>query len=264
MEDLSVLLDGVQQAEAGARATAKQAKDDAAATLDTLQRSIDLGLETTGDRLRDGVIVLYGGWLATGPEILKNYEETAENLKGKAGEPVVIVHRWTQREGCSGFGRRDNSYRVLRTDTSVGVLEGDELVFDYDEKTCALPTSRYACQGSKHRDEVRVHEGNLTIGRADLPFSLDWYNWFDLGALHQTIDPGELEEARLPFYRGGSMDALTVAIGNAGITEWLAGGEEAFGHTTAEFGTARRLCDELGIPRLDPVTDEQKRYLGIR
>ena len=263
MTNVHEIAGGVQTAKVEAQEQAKAARDAAVTTLETMQRTIDLGLETTGDRLQDSVIVLYGGLLATEPQILKNYEDTAENLKGKSGEPVVLVSRFARNEGCTGFGGK--GYMALRHTTYVGLLEGDELLFDYDNPSCALPTSRYATlQSGPYQREPVVKEGPLPVASRRHPFSFVWHGDLDLGLqLGETVAEHELGEIELFHGPAKPIDTLTVAIGHTGIEQWLATGDDFLSPINSELGDVRDLCDALEIPKIDPVTREQRRYLGI-
>jgi hypothetical protein len=260
MEDLSKIMGGVQTAEAEAEASVQQKKTEATSDLEAAQRNIAIATETTGSPLQDGVIVLYGARLVTEPQIVKNYEETAEKLKGKSGQPVVSIHRWRERTGRMGRFI-EPKYKIVDSVT-VGILSGEELEFDYTEDACYLPTSRYAKLRKSHSSEIQVKDGMLPI--SSRPSSFRFSNrYFDLGYdLHQPIDQDRLSEMESLFVDGRKIDALTLAIGNEGIIEWLSQGEAPMNGINSEFGAARKLCDALEVPRIAPVTDEQKRYLG--
>ncbi len=260
MEDLSKVIGGVQAAEAEAKATAQSKKDEAVAALEAAQRNIAIAAETTGDPLRDGIIVLYGGRLAAEPQVVQNYEETAENLKGKSGELVVLVHRWRERAGRIGRFV-EPQYKIVNSVT-VGTLSGDELEFNLNTDTCYLPTSRYASSRKARASEGTINDGMLPI--ASQPSGFRFSNRrFDLGYdLHYPVNQDRLIEIENLSYQGRRVDTLTLAIGSSGIQEWLSQGEKPFNSINSEFAAARDLCDTLEVPQIAPVTEEQKRYLG--
>lgn len=262
MEDLTKIVGGVQAAEADAQATARRTKTTAAATLETAQRNIDIAFETTGDPLQDGIVVLYGADLVHYPQIVANYEETAEKLKGKSGEPVVLVSRWRERTGR--IGRFIEPQYKISSSVSVAILTGEELEFDYDEKTCHLPTSRYASLRREHRSEVQLKEDALPVASKPFGFRSAFGDRFDLGYdLHEPVDQDRLSQLEVTMHHGETIETLTVAIGDDGIVEWLSEGTAPLNRMNPEFAAARDLCDALEIPKIAPVTDEQKRYLGM-
>lgn len=186
MEDLSSIVGGVQTAEAEAQAAAQQTKDAAVTKLEAMQRNISIATETTGSPLHDGIIVLYGPDLIRYPQIATNYEETAEKLMGKAGEPVVLVNRWRKRTGR--IGRRVEPQYMITDSVSVGVLDEEELKFDYDENACYLPTSQYARLSRRHESEIQISEGALIVSSRLSTFRHMVDGQFDLGYdLHEPV-----------------------------------------------------------------------------
>ena len=237
-----------EQAEADARQRLAVERESAKAQIRDARERIAAGEETSGSKLHDGLVVVYGEYLVDYPTILENYERVAEGLKGKRGEPVVIVHSWTELEGCTGFG--GEAEEVNYTEVTVGVLGGTELIFDYEERNCKLPTSKYAQISSKpYPSEPHVAEGGLEIGGS--PFMS---HKFDIGPeLDRKVDgfTSHFDEEQVP--------KLIFAAGHDAINEWLS--NDSF---IAEYSLikTRKLCEKLGIEPIEPVTDSQRSLIG--
>lgn len=249
MKPLKEIVGGVQTVKAEAKERVQSEISQAETALEDAQRNIALGTETTRSKLHDGLIVLYGKDLVRSPQIVENYERVADQLKGKRGQPVVLIHRWTELHGCTGFGGKGET--SLESAISVGILKGTNLVFDYDQRTCALPTSRHAETGSSPR-KTDVIKDRLVV--STWPKFL--HRGFDLGLdLDREIRQDELDPSWLDLGDDSHMSTLTVAIGNEGIANWLS--TENY-RTNKEFLRVRSLCHALGIKEVDPATDWQK------
>lgn len=129
-----------------------------------LQQAVRSGAEMTGSRLHDGLLALYGVELLTNPAIVTNYERIAAGLAGKTGQPVVVVKRWGRLvPGCYGFGQRPH-YETAE-ELSYGQLTAEELSFDYQRVTCALPMAAYASTDYK-TSQPRLYTGGVVLSLA--------------------------------------------------------------------------------------------------
>ena len=243
MKPLKEIMGGITSAEA----ETQQVLAEAEAQIEEARSNIAAGTESTGSKLHDGLVVLYGKILLRAPKIIENYEKVSEELKGKRREPIVLIHRWTELHGCTGFG--GEGYEELESSIAVGVLGGTRLAFDYEKGLCTLPTARYA-ERNPRTEQSGVTKDRLVV--ADIAV-VDTFSFsrteYDLGA-----DLGRDIQVKRGLY-AGQVKKLTIAVGHEGIRNWLSQDEQI---TIPELHTVRKLCDDLAVPKIEPVTDYQQ------
>ena len=221
--------------------------------IEQAQRDIAEGKDSTGSALHDGLVVLYGkDLLRPDSEITANYEKVAEELKGKVGEPVVMIHRWVEHEGCSGFG--DSRRPIVKKIITLGIISAEELEFDYEKGVCVLPVSSQASRGAKQLQIPNDPEGGLIVANHLRGFLRTPDLGTELGRKLNEDNPS-LAEVSMPASPNMEANALVLAIGHDGIKKWL---ENDGFDTSNDFSDARRLCEELGIDPIEPVTEWQK------
>ncbi len=252
MKPIKELLGDYQDAEAEARRKYLEVQEE----LEEGQKAIATGEDSgTGNLLHDGLIVLYGKDLVhPDQQIEKNYQKVIEALKGKTGQPVVLIHRWIEHEGCSGFGgtRTPAVKRVV----TVGVISGEELIFDYNAGTCVLPTSSQASDSNRQLELPGNPDNGLIVASSSGGLSHMSDLGYDLGRKlgGDFSDPDHL------FIHG--MEAMTLAIGQDEIGKWLTNAEGAF-RAINEFTEVVKLCKKLGVDPIDPSDERLKALLGI-
>jgi hypothetical protein len=263
MKPVSEILGGLEEqkteaaeAIARARAETKNLILEKAQALEVLKGQIIAGEETTGSPLHDGVVALYGGELARDP-IIENYEKVSDQIKGKTGQPVVVMNRWTENENaCTGFGGSPGGKRLVRM-SSVGVLSGEDILFDYGKNEAYLPTSSFMWRKAGFNPPEQPITQNLPVDNSILGgFGHRPSLGLDLGRDLNTPESGlEL------WYEGMATTALDVLVGYDDIQEWLLqGGDYAVGRN-GDLSDIRQMCAQLGIKQVEPATSEQKRYL---
>ncbi|HUC95347.1 MAG TPA: hypothetical protein VMR76_00115 [Candidatus Saccharimonadia bacterium] len=256
MEGLDKIRSSVVQAEERVDLAQQGASTERANLADLLkekQALIVAGEDSTGDELQDGLIATYGSLLGSADTtIIDNYNKVASELEGKEDQPVVVIHNWEESLGCTGFG--DEPQYQTQSLTILGILNGSKLVFDYSEKSCSLPTEKYALstRGS-FSDEFEIVDGNVVVANVNQYFR--GRMGFDLGT-----DLGVMFEVRGTFSRvlEKHVPSLIVAIGHQGV-ESLLSTEDTF--TRYQFLEIRSLCEALGIEKIDPATESQRLYL---
>jgi len=246
MKPLGIILGNYQAEKSLAEAKITSIASETEAKLVGSQAAIVAGTETTGSPLHDGLIVLYGGELVQNPKIVENYERVAAELIGKIGQPVAVIHRWVDKTGCSGMGGRMTD--VVRSTIDLGILDGENLLFDYAEHICALPTPRYAHKNFDYSyTEPQLKWWGLVVARIKATL-----RDFDLGAdLDKEVHSGKdhftpmLDEDR-------RLTALTIAVGYDGIAKYLAKSRKNQ-LTSGEHYELNDLCKLLQINTIVPT-----------
>ena len=152
MSDLQKELDaiaGLEQKAGTTQESAQKTRVAAQKKMEALCKRIRGG-ETTGNRIRDFVIVARGG--SPNPEQEKLYQELEEKISKHTGEFILVIGRSWESSGLVSFhgksiighGRDHQSY-YLKEEVILGILDGKKLVFNLkDHPQCQLPTSKYA------------------------------------------------------------------------------------------------------------------------
>mgnify|MGYP001582145151 CR=1 FL=1 len=96
--------------------------------------------ETTGDRIKDFVLVRYG---FLSDEIEAVYRDIEKRVKAHVGEFVFVFSAKDEHEGCTGFGGK--GYYVRKNNLYLGILKKDFLILDKPDKGCSFPTERFVC-----------------------------------------------------------------------------------------------------------------------
>jgi len=181
-----------------------------------MQTGIRHGSYEANDEILAGVVAIYGNSLADRLELIGDFKEINRRLKDKSGEKVLIVSRREARMGCTGFGGEHQI--VTETDMILGELSGEDLLFDYIEQTCSLPTSRFACYQPRKQtlgEEVGVELSNVVIAYRGFGSP----NSVDLGTdLRQTVGDYAFLDARP--HSSERFPALEILVGNEEIELW--------------------------------------------
>jgi hypothetical protein len=250
MENLNDILGGQRVVEEKARQKEVDETEKNRQRLTELANEIKNG-GSTGNRLHDNLIMTYGNWLLD-EKIVDRYEIAEESLKGKVGEPVIVISRYLENIEHLWPGAIRQPKQMIREAITVGVLEGEDIIFDTNKKESFLPTSRYIdVSGTSKNDEVE--KGNVLIDT--IPFGGLVYQrnlGHDLGEKIHEIDKANLwlEQVSEP------KPALELLAGYDNIQQWL-----SKGHDLQElyfFREIRKACNMLGIKPLEPTTVRQK------
>lgn len=216
--------------------------ENTAAEVRQAQQAIACGQESTGSRLHDGLIVLYGRWLFDNPDILANYERAQAELEGKAGQPVAVLKCWgSLAPGCYGFGQRPQYEQV--EEVSYGRLNDDVMAFDYRKLVCSLPMPAHAVSGRKTRSPQLFSGGtglSLAPGTVQPPLLR---SPVDLGRHLQTAEPGIARghEASVGYSATAAAPQLWLYAGQPAIDNWLISWP---GHKYRE--TVEQLASKVG------------------
>ncbi len=137
----------------------KGAHEEAAKARSDLRKRVKAG-ETTGDRVKDFVLVQWGSLDET---LVARYREIEERVAKHVGELILFVvrERVLLRHDC--FGRRaprDSDYGTSEY-WYLGVIESPELVLDLEGGSCAVLTGSYVTR--KH--SLVLREGDVPAGR---------------------------------------------------------------------------------------------------
>ncbi len=98
--------------------------------------------ETTGDQLKDFVIVRYG---LPSEEIEQRFRDLQARFKNHQGQYVMVVQKVREQIVFRGPGEgRDNDY-AIRTELSIGMLAADSLIINSKSGEFFFPTGgKYA------------------------------------------------------------------------------------------------------------------------
>ncbi len=222
---------------------------DTEAQLEQLRLDVRSELETTGSNLHDGLVVLYGRELLYNQKIAANYERISSELAGNIGQPVLVVHRWIDNSNISSA--RDAFSRSDNFSVCLGIVRGQELLFDYAQHTCSLPTKRYGLIEHAYYDkDPLIQLSGLMVANRE-----DQSRHIDLGRdLDRDIGPDRT------IYQSPELTALTIAIGREGIASYLAAAGNDV-RVSEELKDARSICKKLKIKPIKPVTELQKKWV---
>jgi hypothetical protein len=179
------------------------------------------------DRFKDGVIAIYGDFLADHRELVEDFRHIDERLKGKVGQEILIISR---REKSVLMISHSPRQTQIQTQLILGELSGTDLIFNYpdrENRNCLIPTYRYAeisFLGLPLLDE----EGQVKVSNIEIANSTDhFYEKINLGIdLH--ADVGNWIP---PFYDPPSsrLPALEILIGTEEIESWYESSSERYG-----------------------------------
>lgn len=224
--------------------------------------------------LVDNVIGLHGADIVDDEEILDRYEKVANSLLGKRGQPVIVIKRWVDKEGCGGFGGQTEE--VLKRTLCVGKLSGEKLKFDFSEDysirhRAYLPTAKFVKRGhgnSYTENEPEFVAGSITVSGLDPVYSPDLvFIGSDLDK-QLNINIGDLAYAgrhSIDDTIYGPPIKLEIIAGTEDIQKWI--NERGSNHTydfRLEYVKIKGLADMLGIKGIEPTKDELRNlYLSM-
>lgn len=139
----------------------KAAEAQAREQVKLLRERIQAG-ESTGDHIRDFVILSYG----INPEVEQKFRDLEAKLSEHQGEFVLMVTKREHFPGCTGFGHkpRDDEY-VVEEEIYIGVVASGELDLDTTRiHGASLPTGSHTRCRDMWRSEVELAEGNMSPG----------------------------------------------------------------------------------------------------
>ena len=160
---------------------------------------------TTGDRIKDFVIVCYG---FLNEEIEAVYRDLEARVGQHVGEFVLMIANEENFHGCTGFGHepKDEDY-VLDEHLYLGILKDGALVLNLTDNKCELPTGNYVQCWDAWRENVKLIEGNLTSG---------WCHDFGRNLNKQLKRRNPMAR----FQKEQDLE-LEVKIGDAEVKEWF-------------------------------------------
>jgi len=197
------------------------------------------GSETIEHTLHHGLVALYGPQLISRPELVGKYERISNELKGKKDEPLLVIRRRHQLDGCTGFS--GEGYVTLRTSVFLGIIGDEKLQFDYDQKTCGISVPKGTFSYKGLGNSFVFNDGFLELNTPPSIFEQSIVDDFDT-KLPET--ESGLLNALIP-----EQDSVTFAIGLSGIKQWLSSAKNS--QEIANELLAVRACGrELDIPVL--------------
>jgi hypothetical protein len=121
-----------------------------------LRQELIAGKATTGDPIKDFVLVRYG---SLDEEVEKTYRELEAEVEAHVGQLTLIICRSEHLSGCHGFGQRvkPEDY-LISTELYLGVLKGKKFVFDLEKETCHLPFGEQIYRTSLHSGKWESNE----------------------------------------------------------------------------------------------------------
>jgi hypothetical protein len=104
-----------------------------------LQQLVLHGKATTGDRITD--YFLAAGHIDA--EISEPFRKVGKRMKGKKGQMILIIQRERKRHvfGMPGHGSESDYH--LETEMFLGVLSGEDWIFDLKKRLYSLPVEAY-------------------------------------------------------------------------------------------------------------------------
>ncbi len=220
LEEISEL----KKEEEARNGSARSIKKEAGRKMEKIRQCIREG-ETTGDRIRDFVIVARG---APNPETENIYRELEAKIAKHDGEFILLVGRSYEFHGCTGFGHTPQPHEyVLETNICLGILNGKEIIFNFeDHPNCEIPTSKYARPWGGVREEMKVEKENIkdsTIGVLGLYWSI-----LELGKpakivtqFGRSIDPPVDSMEAFNGWRPEQNPKLEIKIGDVEVDAWF-------------------------------------------
>lgn len=172
------------------RANAQQSSEEINAGLKALKDGIANETHTTGDKLKDFLLVMYG--LNPDDKIEQKLRDLQKTIAENSQNQLLVVSRqrsWEGQRGCYGssWSHIDGGIDLL------GIIDG-ELSFDCKTGDALLPVKKYAKRES-HGGKWQLQDGPIKIKAYDLLGLDKWSNhslnsedihWSDYGYRHNS------------------------------------------------------------------------------
>ena len=217
LADISKLLEKV----GGLKEDAEKLVDQANRDFAKLQSRIKNG-QTTGDEIKDFVIVKYG---FLSEELEGAYRDLQNRVQRSVSEFVLAVVRYELQQGCTGFGGR--GYTAIETSLYLGVLNKGKMIFNCAKGSVVFSSKNHVVYG-KRNEKITTVAGGLSIR----------------GLLGDVVDialqlnkPLKTEgEDFLGGFGGGGKKELEIMIGDKEIKDWV--GFSYYGGVVAKMAQA--------------------------
>jgi hypothetical protein len=190
---------------------------------DALDRMKELGArirsgESSGDAILDFLIVFGGSYILRGKHepIERAYRELAERLKGKAGQPLLMIERNVVTDLRDSTGKRTQ----LLERCTLGVLKDDQIVFCLDgTKPCwTFSTDRFAKRGDLLVKDWCVDTVHVIDGAMHPSEELLYHE--RIAQIESATSLVSLALISLGLGTGWPITELVLVIGNKEIEAW--------------------------------------------
>lgn len=192
-------------------------------------------------------LALYGPDLIDSPHILDNCEMAEDSLRGKKGQPVMVIK---QRLG------KTNSPLDLQSFLYLGVISDEQLLIDYELKKIQLPTFKFGVvenRGLADYKNFTVHEKPILL--ATLHSNHPSYT--NLGKdLNMPLDTRLKSTVYRSLPTEVEYPALEIVCGTKEINEW-------FGYDDESLEARLKTLDLLNYDRLYTALKIMAEELGI-
>ena len=195
-----------------------EGREHAADRLRALGERIRSG-ESSGDAILDFLIVFAGSYILHGEHepIERAYRELAERLKGKAGQPLLMIERNVVSDLRDSTGRRNQ----LLESCTLGLLKDDRIAFNFSgtKPYWTFPTDRFAKRGDllvkdQNDDTARVVEGAMHPSEELL------FHDRISGQVETAANLRDLALISLGFEVNSPVTKLVLVIGNEAVDTW--------------------------------------------
>ena len=124
-----------------------------------VRKQVVAGEATTGDRITDYFLAVYG--VIDDAEVSKPFRELEAQLVGKHGQFVLVVRREKERHVFRGPGQSSESDYHLATYYKLGILNDEKLILDIPSHGHGLPTEAHIDVEINERQPAEKREGPL-------------------------------------------------------------------------------------------------------
>lgn len=190
---------------------------------DALDRMKELGArirsgESSGDAILDFLIVFGGSYILRGKHepIERAYRELAERLKGKAGQPLLMIERNEVTDLHDSTGKRTQ----LLERCTLGVLKDDQIVFCLDgtKPYWTFSTDRFAKRGDLLVKDWCVDAVHVIDGAMHPSEELLYHE--RIAQIESATNLMDLALISLGFETDRPITELVLVIGNEEIEAW--------------------------------------------
>lgn len=126
-----------------------------------LSQLIREGGQSTGDQLKDFVIVRYGIFGAE--EVEQRFRALQEKIKNHQGQYMMLVQAKEDRIRFSGPGDVRDSDFITRLELDIGVIDAESLILDPPQFFFPTGGKHAICGKPYEESPVGMYEGNLTL-----------------------------------------------------------------------------------------------------